>query len=463
MEPRSFPVSPPDSAWLRMESPTNPMTITGVLGFGTEMTMETLRRFVEERLLRFNRFRMRIDAPASSRPTWVPDERFSLDRHLFEVPVPAPGGKAGLESLVSDLMSRPLSFAKSPWEGHLVHGVETSEGATGSALVIRLHHVIGDGIAMMHVLIHAVDEYFDPDGEAGRPEKSPRKPARQRVAKTLKEAGHETFDLLTDPSHLGERLTAVGAGTKALTHLLAMRPDSPTVFRGETTPSKRAAWTDPIPLDQVKAIGAAMDAKVNDVLMSAASGALRRYLQHRGESVEGIAIRAAAPFNVRPLERAHELGNSFGLVFVELPVGEPTARARLDAMKRRMDAVKKSAEPMVVYAILQSIGRAPMWVHRQVVKMFSEKASAVMTNVPGPQEPLHILGAPIDTLMFWVPQAGDIGLGLSILSLDGVVRVGVAADAGYVEDPGLLAAAFEEEFEALAAEFTATEAAPSAL
>lgn len=459
MLPRPFPVSLPDSAWLRMESPTNPMTITGVLGFGSGFTMDDLRRFAEERLCRFDRFRMRIEGLDSTRPRWIPDERFDLDNHLFEADLPAPGGKEELESLVSDLMSQPLSLAHSPWTFHLVRHVDDGTGVDGSAIIGRLHHVIGDGIAMMHVLIHAVDEYFDPEDATGAPRKRPKKPIRRRVAKTLKGAGHEALDLVTSPSHLGDRLSAVGAGTKALAHLLAMRPDSDTVFKGETSPRKRAAWTKPIPLDQVKAIGASMDAKVNDVLMSAAGGALRRYLESRGEPVEGVGIRAATPFNVRPLDRAHELGNSFGLVFVELPVGEPTARARLDVMKRRMDAVKKSAEPMVVYGILQSIGRAPMWVHRQVVKMFSEKASAVMTNVPGPQEPLHIVGAPIDTMMFWVPQAGDIGLGISILSLDGTVRVGIAADAAYVEDPAVLADAFVEEFEALAVEFAPSETA----
>ncbi len=453
MDRRPFPVSPPDSAWLRMESPTNPMTITGVLGLGSAFTMDDLRRFVGERLCRFDRFQMRIDGLGSSHPMWVPDEAFDLDRHLFEVDLPAPGGKEGLEALVSQLMSQPLSFAHSPWTFHLVRHVDAQTGVDGSALIGRLHHVIGDGIAMMHVLIHAVDEYVDPESETAAPPKRHRRPVRQRVASTLKGAGHEALDLLTSPSHLGERLSAIGAGTKALAHLLAMRPDSQTVFKDEASATKRAAWTRPIPLDQIKAVGAAMDAKVNDVLMSAAGGALRRYLDGRGEAVEGVSMRAAAPFNVRPLERAHELGNSFGLVFVELPVGEPTARARLDAMKRTMDAAKRSAEPMVVYGILQSIGRTPMWVHRQVVQMFSQKASAVMTNVPGPQEPLHILGAPLDTLMFWVPQAGDIGLGLSILSLDGVVRVGVSTDAAFVDDPGLLADAFEEEFEALATEF----------
>ena len=118
-----------------------------------------------------------------------------------------------------------------------------------------------------------------------------------------------------------------------------------------------------------------------------------------------------------------------------------------------MDAVKRSAEPAVVFGILQSIGRAPMWVHRMVVKMFSEKASGVLTNVPGPTEPVHVVGAPVTTLMFWVPQAGDIGLGLSLLSLNGTVRVGVTTDAAFVADPSVLADAFEAEFAALADEF----------
>jgi WS/DGAT/MGAT family acyltransferase len=436
-----------------MESPTNPMTITGVLGFGTEMTAEALRQFVEERLLPFERFRMRIEDPGSPRARWVPDEAFALDRHVFEAEMPEPGGKAGLEALVSELMSRPLSFERAPWDFHLVHGAGDAAGTGGSAVVVRLHHVIGDGIAMMHVLIHAVDEYFDPDAPAGRRRSGPGASAWGRALQTLREAGAEAVDLLTSPSHLAGRLWAAGGGAASLGHLLAMRPDSDTVFKGRATPDKRAAWTDPLPLDHVKAVGHALGAKVNDVLMSAAGGALRRYLQERGEPVEGVGLRAAVPFNVRPLERAYELGNSFGLVFVELPVGEATAHDRLRVTKERMDAVKASSEPAVVYGILQSIGRAPGWAHRQVVKMFSEKASAVLTNVPGPQEPLHVLGAPIETIMFWVPQAGQIGLGISILSLNGAVRVGIGADAAYAPDPGRLAAAFAEEFRALAEEF----------
>ena len=451
--PRPFPVSPPDAAWLRMESPTNAMTITGVLGLGTEFSMDDLRQFVGERLVPFDRFRMRIEGSGSARPRWVPDEAFDLDRHLYEVALPEPAGKAELEALVSRLMSEPLSFERSPWTFHLVRNVADDAGVAGSALVARIHHVIGDGIALMHVLIHAVDEYYDPESPTGRRRRGDKAPLADRVRGTLKNAGAEAVDLLTHPSHLGERVKAAGSGVGALGHLLAMRPDSDSPFKGAASTDKRAAWTGPIALDQVKAVGDALGAKVNDVLMSAAGGAVRRFFESVGQPVADVTVRVAVPFNVRPLERAHELGNSFALVFVELPVSPPTARERLRTIKARMDAAKRSSEPAVVYGILQSIGRAPMWTHRMVVKMFSEKASGVLTNVPGPDEPLHIVGAPVTTLMFWVPQAGDIGLGISLFSLDGTVRVGVTTDAAFVADPSLLARAFEDELAALVDEF----------
>ncbi|MGB3543548.1 wax ester/triacylglycerol synthase family O-acyltransferase [Rubrivirga sp.] len=456
--PRPFPVSPPDSAWLRMEVPTNPMTITGVVGFGSELSLEDLRDFVTERLVRFSRFRMRIEDMRSTTPRWVPDDAFDIEHHVLEADLPAPGGQTGLEELVSRLMSEPLSFDHSPWTFHLVHGIEDEDGAESAAIVVRLHHVIGDGIALMHVLINAVDEYFDLEDETSRPRKRPKLPTPKRVAKTLKNAGTETAELLMNPSHLGGRLKAAGSGVSALGHLLAMRPDSVTTLKGQTSPVKRAAWTRPFVLEDIKSVGHALDAKVNDVLMTAAGGALRRFLMSKNEPVDALTVRVAAPFNVRPLERAHELGNSFGLVFVELPVSQPTVRERLSAMKARMDAAKSSSEPAVVYGILQTIGRAPMWIHSLVVKMFSEKATGVLTNVPGPDETLHIKAAPITTIMFWVPQAGDIGLGISIISLDGSVRVGVTTDAAYVENPAEIARAFEDEFDALVAEFV-TEAA----
>lgn len=439
MSTRSFRVNAADTAWLRMEEPTNPMTITGVIGFEGHMPLSSMRRFMQERLVPFDRFRMRVDT-SGRHPMWVPDERFDVRHHVVEASLPEPGGKEGLQALVGRLMSEPVDLARTPWTIHLV--ADAGEGR--SAAIIRLHHVIGDGIALMHVLISASDEYHAPSTPAPRP-RGERRPLTTRVRQTLRGAAGETLDLLTDPRRLGRRVVAAGSISHALGALLLMRPDSPTVFKGHATPEKRAAWTGPLALDRIKAIGRATGAKVNDVLMAVAAGALRGYLLELGHPVRDVEVRVATPFNVRPLDRAHELGNSFGLAFVALPISEASPARRLREVQARMNAVKDSFEPAVTYGILQSIGAAPRWAHRQVVEMFAQKASAVLTNVPGPTEPIHLEGVGVETLLFWVPQAGDIGLGISILSLHGTVRVGIAADAAYVPDPARLAEAFASE------------------
>ncbi len=438
-------MSPADVAWLRMERPTNPMTITGVMTTATPMDRPALERLVGERLVPFRRFRQYVENPRGARPQWVDDAAFSLERHIIPLDLPGAADKEALERAVSALMSTPLDLSRPPWQFHHVERF-----GTGSALIIRLHHCIGDGIALMHVLLSIADESFDaskiPAG--GRT----RRRLRERVAGTLRGAAAETADMVAHPSHLASRVRQGGRGAGALAALLAMRPDSPTLFKGAATRVKRAAWTRPLDLDTIKGVARAQDAKVNDVLLAVAAGAIRRYLADRGEPTDDLEVRAAVPFNVRPPERAFELGNRFALVFLALPIGMASANERLRALKQRMDAIKVSAQPAVVFGILQSIGLAPKWAHRMVVKMFSEKCSAVMTNVPGPTEPLHLMGRRIDGIMFWVPQAGDIGLGLSILSFDGNVHIGVAVDAGRVEDPNELTTAFEAEFESIAAQ-----------
>ena len=432
-----------DVAWLRMESPVNPMTITGVLMTGTPMSRAQVVELFEERLLPYQRFRMRVDDPTAFRPKWVLEDPFNLGRHIIPYELPHPGDQDALERAVSDLMSTPLSFAMPPWT---IHHVERY--GEGSALIVRLHHCIADGIAMMHVLLSMSDEMWDPASTIGGKQSS--RPRSSRTKRVARSTLNEARNLVTQPSHLAKRSKQLGGGTKSLVQLLAMRPDSETRFKGDATPQKRAAWSRPIPVEQVKTAARVADAKVNDILLAAASGAITRYLSSVGDETDGVEIRAAIPFNVRPLEKAHELGNAFALVFLPLPVGLPNTQARLAAIKQRMDQIKQSSEPAVVFGILQSIGFAPKWVHSLVVKMFSEKCSAVMTNVPGPQQQLHFHGVPIDSLMFWVPQAGDIGLGLSILSLNGKILVGIAADANLVDDPNDLVAAFEEEFDAIA-------------
>ncbi len=165
-----------------------------------------------------------------------------------------------------------------------------------------------------------------------------------------------------------------------------------------------------------------------------------------------LNFRAVIPFNLRKPSRRIELGNKFGLVFLSLPIGIADPVDRLRELKQRMDALKDTAEPIVTFGILGLIGMLPNRLEDVVVEIFGKKGTLVMTNVPGPREQLYLAGAPIGEMMFWVPQSGRLGLGISILSYNNQVMIGVASDSSLVPDPEIIVAGFQEELEALKVE-----------
>jgi hypothetical protein len=137
------------------------------------------------------------------------------------------------------------------------------------------------------------------------------------------------------------------------------------------------------------------------------------------------------------------------MVFLALPVGLADPAERLRELKRRMDELKGSLEPPLTYSLLHAIGAVPAPIQNVLIDFLGTKASALMTNVTGPREPIYLAGAPLESLMFWVPQSGGVGLGVSILSYAGQVRLGVLVDEGLVPDPEEIVAAFHAEFETL--------------
>ncbi len=441
------PLSAVDAAWLRMEDPTNLMMVTGVLLFDGRLHPGKLRAVVEDRLLAFPRFRERIAEPpfGIGPPSWTTDGRFDLDAHVHHVALPEPGGKLALEAFVSDLMSTPLDTTKPLWQLHLV------EHAAGSAIVSRVHHCIADGIALIQVLLSLTDTSARPrrrrrgeapalDGAAAGP------PALLRAGGWLTQAG---FGLVRDPGQ-AMRLAGFGADAAAtLARIALMPPDPQTSLKGRLGVTKRAAWSEPIPLAEVKAAGARAGATVNDVLVSVTAGALGRYLAFRGDRIDGVDVRATVPVNLRPLDEAHRLGNRFGLVFLALPIGLTDPVVRVAEVKRRMDELKSSLQPAVALGVLNAIGYLPTALQPLPVGFFGSKASAVLTNVPGPRQPIYLAGEPVRRAMFWVPQSGRLGLGISILSYAGEVMVGVASDAGLVPDPQAIVEGFHLEVEAL--------------
>ena len=413
-----------------MEDPTNLMTITSVMTFREPLAYRDFCQRVEEKLLSHERFRMRVADPKGKlgKPAWV-DADFHLEQHIVPTELESADDRQALRDLVSREMSIPLDFSRPLWKFQYI---ENFRG--GSALVSRIHHCIGDGISLMQVVLGLTD-----------PEH--KMPTATRVG--VHRPRTDDHKTVASGRRLLRALKVGGSATRSLGHLLSMRADPKTVFKGPLGTQKRATWSADVPLPTIKAIGKSLGATVNDVLLAAVTETLRAYLAGRGEVAPERDVRAVVPVNIRA-PGDDTLGNQFGLVYLALPVAMAGSRERVLAIKERMDRLKKSPEAFVVYAVLKALGATHAGLQSKVVKLLSKNATAVMTNVPGPRRALSVCGCEVDDMMFWVPQSGRLGLGVSILSYNDRVRIGIATDVGLVPDPETLTAGFETAIRELA-------------
>ncbi len=455
------PMSRVDTAWLRMERPTNLMMITSVLTLEGALDIATLKSVLSERFLAFRRFRQRA-VEIAGQSFWEFDKDFDLNWHVRRVALPGLATKEELEEYVSQMASTALDKSKPLWQFHIV---ENYQG--GTALVTRVHHCYADGMALVQVLLSLTDTTAAASLEL-RPVKTRLKVDGGTVFQRLLEPARLGFDQVKafgekaadalvnyakDPEKTLESLKSgaqeIGEIVSELATAITLPDDPQTVFRGPLGVSKRVAWCDPIPLELVKSVGKVLDCTVNDVLMACAAGALRQYMLDIGEVPPEIGIRATVPVNLRPLEHAKKLGNHFGLVFLDLPVHEANPIARLFAVRACMLKLKSSRQAMVSFGLLAALGLGPAVVQKPALEMFSRKATAVATNVPGPLAPLYLAGCKITDQMFWVPQTGSVGMGLSILSYNGMVHFGLIVDKKNVPLPNLIVQRFKPELEKL--------------
>jgi len=445
------PLSAVDHAWLRMDEPSNLMIINGVLVMDEPVPFERVKAILRRRLLAVRRFRQRI-VYQDGDPYWQEDPDLDIDRHVLRMELPPPGDDGSLREVISELMGEPLDMKRPLWSFHLL---ESYQG-NGCVLMGRLHHCIGDGMALLLVLLSLTDAPGGPE-ELDSPftdlfrDPPQGHEAAEQLAERIMPDGIRLMRQSAEAFRSMGALTTGVASAGAFGRLVLRLPDPSTIFKGPLGIPKRVAWSEPIAVDDVKEVGRALQGTVNDVLLSAMTGGLRRYLGHKGKKADGINFRAAMPVNLRSLDDIADLGNQFGLIFLSLPVGIEDPVERLAELHERSVALKRSAEPVVVYGILKLLGMVPLAVQRMVVKIFAAKTTAVMTNVPGPREELHLAGHPIREIFFWVPQSGRVGLGISIFSYAGHVRMGLASDSGLVPDPELIVQGFHEEFEELRA------------
>ena len=437
-----------DRAWLLMDDPTNPMVINGFWIFREPLEYEHVLAVLEERLLVHERFRQRVveDRGAlRTRSYWQTDPEFDLRAHVERIVLPAPGDTETLNETVGRLLSVPLDLNRPLWTFTLIDGYEG-----GSVFFARVHHCIGDGAALVRVLFALTDDTADGEGPvraptAGRP--ATRVAARSGAA-MLPEGRERAGKLARLLSRAARGGQLAGKFVAVLAKLASMRTDDKTAFKGEVGVGKAVAWSEGIPLDDVKFVKNTMGATVNDVLVAAMAGALRRYVETRGDDPEGKEIRAMVPVDIRGPEDT-KLTNRFALVYLPLPIGVADPIDRLFETKRNMDAIKQSPEALVTYQAIAGLGVVSDRIARGVRGYYADKVSAVLTNVPGPSEKLYFAGKLLDTIVFWVPQSGSIGVGISIFSYAGQVNIGLITDRGLAPDPDTIISAFQAEFDRL--------------
>jgi len=464
---RAEQMDPADVAWLHMDRPTNLMVVNTVLWFDVPVDQASVLKLFQERVVsRFRRFRQRAADPALTlapwaAPEWVDEAGFALADHVSRTRLPAPGDQRALQQAASDLAGRPLRKDRPLWELHLLDGY-----GDGGALLLRTHHAIADGGALVQVLLSLADPLDAGehpgvlpvrDDTAGPPLlPGPGGRTAGRAVAAARRAGSAAGDLsavlraaLADPRKAAELAGSARADAAMLRKLGFGLTAGRNRLQGPLVPGKQRAWTRPVPVEAVNTAGAVTGSTVNDLMLTAITSALRRYLlEHDALAEEVIVI---VPVDLRPAGAPLPagLGNEFGLVFVRLPTGETDQGRRRARVKAQMDQVKSSREGVFVSTMLQWMGQLPAAVQNAWVDAFAGKATAIVTNVSGPRHQVQIAGTPVAGMAGWVPVTGPLGLGLSIVSYAGQLTVGLASDAHLVPDHDRLLALLDDEIGAL--------------
>lgn len=446
-----------DAGFLRLETPTTPMHIGGafVLEGGPlrdsagRIRIDDARAHVAARLRRLPRFRCRVaEVPLGlGRPTWVEDEHFDIARHVKVVDVRGDGSEQDLLDLCADIYATPLDRDHPLWELALVDGL--TDGRVG--LVERVHHALIDGVGGVELAAAIFD--LEPDTDDSVPASAGGAPTDPGATRRLVDAIVEqavdpvvtTGRLLSSarsPRRLGERTL----GAAAIVRDLAGPRAAPAPFNGPPGPG-RVLRSVPLPIDDVRAVGAAAGGTVNDVVLVTVAGALRRWFD--AVDMEPIDVHVLVPVSTRAHALGEGPGNQVGAVLVELPVAEADPRRRLDLVHARMARLKRVHEGEGTAELLGAVDHLPAPIHGRLIRLVATQSvvNIVVTNVPGPPAPLYFLGARIEHIVPVVPLGAQLGLGVAVLSYCDRLTISLFADPEAVPDLGLLGRAVADEFD----------------
>jgi len=457
-------LSAEDNAFLLAERPNAPMHVSAVEIFeagplrrpGGGVDADAIRRAYAAALPRIPRYRQKLAwVPLARRAVWVDDPDFQIDYHVRHVSLPRPGDLADLKRMSARVMSHALDLSRPLWEIWIVEGLEGDR----FAIVSKVHHCMIDGasgVEMAQILLSP-----DPDARAGAPERYTPRPAPSLARLVADEAGRwvtlpwRTADglraALGGAGDLGRAWSEIGQRLEALRDLagLALHRVSPTPLNGPLGPHRRFDWLT-TPLPETKEIRRAFGCTVNDVVLATVTGAVRAYLARHGGRPEEIEFRVSAPVSVRRDDERSQMGNRVSSWLVSLPLGESDARARVDAIHAQTLHLKETRQAQGIDMLMAAAEYAPAGIVSLGSRLASGPINSIVTNVPGPQFPLYMLGAKLVAMFPQVPLLDGLGLGIALMSYDGWMHWGFTADYDRVADLDAFVADVRDAFAELA-------------
>ncbi len=449
-----------DSSFLHLEHDDAHMHVAGCMVFeGTAPAYDELVEAIVSRLHLVPRYRQRLAfVPlAQGRPVWVDDPHFKVTYHVRHTALPRPGGEEELKRLTGRVFSQALDRSRPLWELWLVEGLAEDR----FALLSKTHHALVDGVSGVDIATVLFDTSPDPMPVAAPDHEWVPRPLpsqAQLLADALLERATVPTEVvrgfraaLRGPRQVAERAgeALVGVGAMAWA---GFQPAPPSPFNVRIGPHRRFTWVHG-DLNEFKAVKNSLGGTVNDVVLSVVAGALGRYMRLHGDPTDDLVLKAMVPVSVRADVERGALGNKVAAMWAPLPVGITDPVQRLLRIRRAMDGIKESGQAVGAQVLTGLSGFAPPTILAQAARLQARQRlfNVVVTNIPGPQFPLYMLGRQLEALYPMVPLAQNTALGIAIMSYNGQLNFGLTADYDAMADVEMLAEELRSSIEELVA------------
>jgi WS/DGAT/MGAT family acyltransferase len=449
-----------DSSFLHLEHDSAHMHVAGVTVFeGTAPRYEELVEQISMRLHLVPRYRQRLAfVPFNQgRPVWVDDPHFKPTYHVRHTALPRPGGEEQLKRLAGRVFSQPLDRTRPLWELWLVEGLADDR----FALLSKTHHALVDGISGVDIATVLFDSAPDPMPVAPPEQDWIPRPlpsdaellANALLERTIapREIVRGVRALFRGPRTVARKTTETLVALGALAWA-GLQPAPPSPFNVKIGPHRRFTWLRS-DLAQFKAIKNNLGGTVNDVVLAVVSGALGRYMRLHGEPTEGVVLKAMVPMSTRADVERGALGNRVTAMWAPLPVGITDPVERLHEVSRAMRGIKESGQAVGAEVLTRMTGFAPPTIMAQAARLQARQRlfNLVVTNVPGPQFPLYMLGRELEAIYPMVPLTKNTALGIALMSYNGQLNFGLIADYDALADVETLVEELRSSIEELAA------------